>query len=107
MNVRQCHVQSPNVRIRQTPMTSISSSSASSDVSTQQDKVTMFRFKAGVLLLPSVVGPQYILTIQVLPHGATLYRHPTVRQYMGASSNYELRRPSLRAGMAYRHAVLL
>ncbi len=35
-----------------------------------------------MLLLPNTVGPQYILTIQVLPHGVTLYRRPTVRQYM-------------------------
>ncbi len=34
-----------------------------------------------MLLLPNVVGPQYILTIQVLPNGVTLYRRPTVRQY--------------------------
>mgnify|MGYP000385306328 CR=1 FL=1 len=45
------------------------------------DKVTIFKSKADVLLLPNVVGPQHILTIQVLPRGVTLYRRPTVRQY--------------------------
>ncbi len=45
------------------------------------DKVTTFKSKADVLLLPNVVGPQYILRIHVLPIGVTLYRRPTVRQY--------------------------
>ncbi len=67
------------------------------------DKVTILKPKADVVLLPNVVGPQYILTIQVLPHGVSAHNGTTVE---GASSYDQLRRPSLRAGMAYRHSVL-
>ena len=70
------------------------------------DKVTIFKSKADVLLLPNVVGPQYILTIHVLaprrdiisaPHGTTL---------QGASSNDKLRRPPSPSGLAYWPSVL-
>ncbi len=38
------------------------------------DQVIMFKPRADVLPIPEVVGPQYIDTVQVLPHGVILYR---------------------------------